>query len=97
MIICSCSGITDRDIRTAITWMRAADANAIVTPGKVYRALGRKPECGGCIRLFVGRMRTELAADAPPDLGYTRPTARQETTREGRSQGHRISQPRAQE
>ncbi|QIE56154.1 (2Fe-2S)-binding protein [Pikeienuella piscinae] len=68
MIVCSCAGITSADIRAAITWMRAADPTAIVTPGKVYRALGRSPECGGCMRLFVNNMRAELSADLPPDL-----------------------------
>ena len=59
MIICSCTRITDTEIRTAIAWMRAADPYTLITPGKIYRALGRKPSCGGCIRLFVARMRLD--------------------------------------
>jgi bacterioferritin-associated ferredoxin len=57
MIVCSCARITDRDIHQAIAWMRAADPDALITPGKVYRALGKSPECGGCVRLFVENMR----------------------------------------
>lgn len=49
--------ITDRDIRSAIAWMRAADPHTLITPGKVYRALGKAPDCGGCIKLFVAEMR----------------------------------------
>ncbi|CAN5672379.1 (2Fe-2S)-binding protein [soil metagenome] len=61
MIVCSCSGITDRDIHAAIAWMRASDPHTVITPGKVYRALGKSAECGGCIRLFVAQMRREPA------------------------------------
>jgi bacterioferritin-associated ferredoxin len=57
MIVCSCSRITDRDILSAIAWMRAADPHTLITPGKIYRALGKSAECGGCIRLFVENMR----------------------------------------
>ncbi|MFV0475132.1 MAG: bacterioferritin-associated ferredoxin [Pikeienuella sp.] len=68
MIVCSCAGISTRDIRTAIAWMRAADPTAIVTPGKVYRALGKTPDCGGCMRLFVDNVRAELTKDPPEEL-----------------------------
>lgn len=57
MIICSCSGISDRDVHAAIKWMRAADPQTLITPGKVYKALGQAPNCGSCIRLFVATMR----------------------------------------
>ncbi len=57
MIVCSCMRISDRDIHQAIAWMRAADPHTLITPGKVYRALGKSPDCGGCIRLFVENMR----------------------------------------
>lgn len=58
MIVCSCARITDREIHQAIDWMRAADPDALITPGKIYRALGKTPDCGGCVRLFVENMRT---------------------------------------
>ena len=68
MIVCSCSGVTDRDIGQAITWMRASDPCALITPGKIYRALGKAPECGGCIRLFVERMRSDDQTAVPTEL-----------------------------
>ena len=45
VIVFSCSGATDRDIGQAITWMREGPDpdNALITPGKVYRALGKTP------------------------------------------------------
>ena len=73
MIICSCTGVTDRNISEAIAWMRASDPYAVITPGKVYRALGKAPRCGGCIRLFVDRMRSDEQFAVPPELRGLRP------------------------
>ena len=44
MIICHCMSITRKDIHAAVNWMRAADPDTLITPGKVYRALGKKAE-----------------------------------------------------
>ena len=68
MIVCSCSGVTDRDIHQAIAWMRASDPYALITPGKIYRALGKTAECGGCIRLFVEQMRCDRKLPVPVEL-----------------------------
>jgi bacterioferritin-associated ferredoxin len=74
MIVCQCLAISDHDIRAAISWMRAADPDTIVTAGKIYRALGKSADCGGCISLFVETMRQSPdfavpgAAPAPPVL-----------------------------
>lgn len=57
MIVCHCMLISDHDIRAAVAWMRAADPDTIVTPGKVYHALGKQADCGGCMNLFVSTMR----------------------------------------
>jgi bacterioferritin-associated ferredoxin len=69
MIVCSCTGITDRDILGAIAWMRASDPHTLITPGKVYRALGKRAECGGCVRLFVANMRASGALGVRPGPG----------------------------
>jgi bacterioferritin-associated ferredoxin len=68
MIVCSCTGTTDRDIREAIAWMRASDPLTLITPGRIYRALGKAPQCGGCIRLFVEKMRGEDRMAVPREL-----------------------------
>jgi len=68
MIVCSCTGVTDRDIREAIAWMRASDPYTLITPGKIYRALGKSVECGGCIRLFVDKMRNDDNLAVPTEL-----------------------------
>lgn len=38
MIVCQCMGVSDHEIRAAVGWMRASDADTIITPGKIYRA-----------------------------------------------------------
>jgi len=68
MIICSCKRITDTDIHAAIDWMRASDPTTVITPGKVYHALGHKPDCGGCMKLFVASMRDNPNLEVPPAL-----------------------------
>jgi len=67
VIICSCRGIKARDIHSAIDWMRASDPHTLITPGKVYRALGTSPDCGGCVRLFVAEMRHNPRLRVPDD------------------------------
>lgn len=56
MIVCHCMGISDREIHAAIDWMRAADPETIITAGKIYRALGKQADCGGCLPLFLATM-----------------------------------------
>ena len=68
MIVCSCQSISDHDIRAAVDWMRKSDPETIITPGKIYRALGKRADCGGCMPLFLDTMRsceTIGVADAP--------------------------------
>ncbi|PJN96406.1 (2Fe-2S)-binding protein [Amaricoccus sp. HAR-UPW-R2A-40] len=83
MIICSCSRVTDGDIRDAIAWMRAADPYVLITPGKIFRALGKAAECGGCIRLFVETMRQDENLAVPAELRGLRPKRRKLTAVEG--------------
>lgn len=93
MIVCHCQAISDRDIHAAIDWMRAADDATIITPGKIYRALGKSPECGGCMTLFVAKMRTNTNLEVPAELrGLRQANFRRSIEDEGRSQGHRISE-----
>jgi len=57
MLICHCQQISDHEIRAAVDWMRAADPTTVITPGKVYHALGKRADCGGCMPLFLDTMR----------------------------------------
>lgn len=72
MIVCHCMNITDHDIRSAVDWMRASDPETIITPGKIYHALGKRADCGGCMPLLLDTMRGcdsfRVPDGAPPVL-----------------------------
>ena len=74
MIVCHCMNITDKDIDNAIDWMRASDTRALITPGKVYRALGKSADCGGCMSLFLATMRKNENMERPIELRTLRDT-----------------------
>lgn len=78
MIVCSCQNISDRDINAAIDWMRAADESTIITPGKIYRALGKRADCGGCMPLFLSTMRSSSSLKVPATLRNLRSPSRKE-------------------
>ena len=99
MIICSCAVITTEDIDRAVAWMRAADPQVMVTPGKVYRALGKKAVCGGCARLFVSAVHSApskaISTDVPVELRNLRTAMEGRAIHEGRRKGNRLSEPGA--
>ena len=97
MMICHCMAITDTDIHRAVDWMRAADPDTIVTPGKIYRALGKRADCGGCLPLFIDTMRKTDTLAVPMQLRGLRRAPTQGDTDEGRRTGHRLSQSGAAE
>ncbi len=100
MIVCHCTQMTDHEIRAAVDWMRAADPHTIITPGKVWRALGKRSECGGCLPLVLETMLGCDTLGVPPTLrGLNRAlqATGQGSTHEGRPEGHRLPQRRAQE
>jgi bacterioferritin-associated ferredoxin len=82
MIVCHCQRITDTEIHAAIDWMRAADPHTLITPGKIYRALGKAVECGGCLPLFLDRMRANANLEVPVELRLLRPERFPETSKE---------------
>jgi hypothetical protein len=64
--------------------MRASDPRSLITPGKIYRALGKSAECGGCIRLFVERMRSDAQTAVPAELPADVPTPLRDLCRHSR-------------
>ena len=85
MIICHCRGITDADVHAAIDWMRAADPDAIITPGRLYRALGKSADCGSCMPLFLSTMRQSDSLEVPMRLRGLR--RHRDQTQEDRNEG----------
>lgn len=68
MIVCHCMNISEQQIHDAIDWMRAADPDTIISPGKIYRALGKSADCGGCMPLILDTMRSNQNVSVPADL-----------------------------
>ena len=68
MIVCHCNAIADHEIHAAIDWMRAADPSTVITPGKIYHALGKSADCGGCMSLFLDTMRKNDNLEVPREL-----------------------------
>lgn len=56
MIVCSCSVITDKDVAEAVLALRTADPFVVLTPGLIYRHLGKRPSCGSCLPLITKLM-----------------------------------------
>lgn len=57
MIACHGQSIFDHDICAAVDWMRADDPETLIAPSKVYRALGKRADFGGCMPLFLETLR----------------------------------------
>lgn len=91
MIVCHCTQISDHQIHAAVDWMRSADPDTIITPGKVYHALGKSADCGGCMPLFLDTMRSNDNLKVPTQLTNLRCGTDKENDHEGRPQGNRIS------
>jgi bacterioferritin-associated ferredoxin len=83
MIVCHCMGISDGDIDAAIDWMRASDPDTLITPGKIYRALGKSADCGGCMPLFLSTMRRNANTKVPVDVPDLRRLPRTAQERNG--------------
>jgi bacterioferritin-associated ferredoxin len=96
MIVCHCQSISDHDIHAAVAWMRAADTSTIITPGKIYHALGKRADCGGCMPLFLDTMRSHDSFQVPMNLRGLRRAPENATytgkTHEGRHESYRISE-----
>lgn len=86
MIICSCQNIACTDIHAAIDWMRASDAETLITPGKIYHALGKQADCGGCMPLFLETMRKNDKLRIPLNKRAFRLPEDEGIQNEGRSQ-----------
>jgi hypothetical protein len=49
MIVCHCNCIASEAIERATSALSETDPWRMLTPVMVYRALGRRPRCGGCL------------------------------------------------
>ena len=56
MIVCSCSMISAEEVAAAVKALRTADPFVVLTPGTIYRQLGKRPSCGSCLPLIAKLM-----------------------------------------
>ncbi len=56
MIVCSCTLITAKDVEETVTALRTRDPFVVLTPGLIYRHLGKRPSCGDCLPLIAKLM-----------------------------------------
>ena len=54
MIVCHCNVLSKAVITDAIEELVAADPYRLITPGLVYRTLGKRGKCCGCFPQVVG-------------------------------------------
>jgi len=56
LILCSCCVIRESELEEAIRSLREQNPNAQITPNRIYREIGRKPECAECTPLLLRRI-----------------------------------------
>ena len=71
MIVCHCNRIDHRDIEDACADLDREAPWSLLTPTRVYKKLGRRPRCGGCLSLATSiihgrRAGNERACQACP-------------------------------
>jgi bacterioferritin-associated ferredoxin len=52
MIVCSCNVLTEKRIRATAEALAAEDSSRPITPGRLFRALGARPQCGTCFSVI---------------------------------------------
>lgn len=68
MIVCSCNVLTRARIRAAAEALAAEDPFRPITPGRLFRALGARPNCGTCfstIRTIVAEAGLAFTCPEP--------------------------------
>lgn len=66
MIVCSCNVVSSAEIEAAVEELLAGDADVVLTPGMIYRAIGVRPKCGTCLRHVVELMHSHRESIQPP-------------------------------
>ncbi len=57
MILCSCAVIRQNEMRDAIRELIEKNPKAPVTPNRVYRQMGKSPDCTDCAPLLTRRIQ----------------------------------------
>lgn len=60
MILCSCTVLTRAQLNAIVTDMLKDDPYAVITPGKLFHACGRRMECARCASLVDAEIAKHL-------------------------------------
>ena len=69
MIVCHCNILTCIEIEDTIDALLIADPSRRLTPGMVYRDLGRRGRCCGCFPAIVALIVAAVDARCPEMVG----------------------------
>ena len=72
MIVCSCNVLSEHELRRAVAGLRAHDPCAVITPGRVLHAVGRRIRCRGCLRTLFQIIAAEDGRAAAADTAGNR-------------------------
>lgn len=70
MIVCSCNVLAAKKIAAAARTLALRDPDRPVTPGRLFRELGARPQCGTCLTNL-----RQIVADAGLKLTCPEPLA----------------------
>lgn len=65
MIVCHCNRIDHREIEDACQRLEARDGKRLLTPVVVYKELGKRPRCGGCMTLAANLIQDRRPLACP--------------------------------
>ena len=65
MIVCHCNVIDHAEIEATASRISMADPWQLITPVAVYKALGKRPRCGGCLPLAANIIHTRDVRTPP--------------------------------
>lgn len=65
MIVCHCNRIDHVEITRAAEGMARDNPWTLITPVAVYKRLGARPRCGGCLSLAARVIHGLSVADSP--------------------------------
>ncbi len=68
MIVCHCNRIDHTMIEETASRLAADDPLRILTPVGVYKAMGLRPRCGGCLPLAANIIHTRNVVPPPHGL-----------------------------
>jgi bacterioferritin-associated ferredoxin len=63
VIVCHCNRIDHHDIEEAASSLLTEDPMRLLTPVVIYKRLGKRPRCGGCLTLAANIIHTRGSQD----------------------------------